>query len=62
MTKPYFFRSRLDQMIDMRCALAVLTNRLPWTDIKASLAPVLTRQARLSKRVISQDLPGVAEL
>ena len=61
MTTPDFFRSRLDQMIDMRHPLAVLANRLPWTDIEASLAPLLARQARPAKRVISQDLLGVAE-
>ena len=61
MTTPDFFRSRLDQMIDMRHPLAVLANRLPWTDIEASLAPLLVRQARSAKRVISQDLLGVAE-
>ena len=61
MTTPDFFRSRLDQMIDMWRPLAVLVNRLPWTDIEASLAPLLARQARPAKRVISQDLLGVAE-
>ena len=65
MTTPDFFRSRLDQMIDMRHPLAVLANRLPWTDIEASLAPLLApllaRQTRPAQRVISQDLLGVAE-
>jgi len=62
MTTPDFFRSRLDQMIDMRHPLAVLADRLAWTDIEVSLAPLLARQARPAKRVISQDLLGVAEL
>ena len=61
MMTPDFFRSRLDQMIDLRHPLAVLANRLPWTDIEVSLAPLLARQARPAKRVISQDLLGVAE-
>jgi len=46
----------------MRHPLAVLANRLPWTAIEASLAPLLARQARPAKRVINQDLLGVAEL
>lgn len=62
MTTPDFFRSRLDQMIDMRHPLAVLANRLPWTDIEASLAPMLARQARPTKWVTSQDLLGAHEL
>ena len=62
MTTPDFFRSRLEQMIDMRHPLAVLAARLPWTEIEASVAPLLARQARPAKLVISQDLLGVAEL
>ncbi len=55
MTTPDFFRSRLEQMIDMRHPLAVLAARLPWTEIEASVAPLLARQARPAKLVISQD-------
>jgi IS5 family transposase len=61
MSTPDFFRSRLDQMIDLRHPLSVLANRLPWTDIEASLSLLLARQARPAKRMISQDLLGVAE-
>ena len=46
MTTLDFFRSRLDQMIYLRHPLAVLSHRLPWTDIEASLALLLARQAR----------------
>ena len=35
-----FFRSRLDQMIDLRRPLPVLASRLPWQEIEASIAPV----------------------
>ncbi len=31
-----FFRSRLDQMIDLRHPLAVLATRLPWAEIEAA--------------------------
>ena len=58
MSTPDYFRSRLDQMIDMRHPLAVLASRLPWA---ASVAPLLARQERVAKRVISQDLLGVVE-
>ena len=33
-----FFRLRLDQMIDLRHPLAVLTNRMPWQETEAFLA------------------------
>jgi IS5 family transposase len=36
-----FFRARLDHMIDMRHPLAVLTTRMPWAQIEASLTPLL---------------------
>jgi IS5 family transposase len=32
-----FFRSRLDQMIDLRHPLAVLASRMPWQEIEASI-------------------------
>ena len=39
-----FFRSRLDQMIDLRHPLAVLVSRMPWQEIEASLAHRFARQ------------------
>ena len=39
------FRSRLDQMIDLRHPLAVLSKRLPWAAIEAAVAPKLAHQA-----------------
>jgi IS5 family transposase len=38
-----FFRSRLDQMIDLRHPLAVLATRMPWDKIEAALAPHFAR-------------------
>jgi IS5 family transposase len=62
MSAPDFFRSRLDQKIDLHHPSAVLASRLPWTAIEASLARSLARQERTAKRVICQDLLGVTEL
>jgi hypothetical protein len=31
-----FFRSRVDQMIDLRHPLAVLASRLPWQELEAN--------------------------
>jgi transposase, IS5 family len=41
-----FFRSRLDQMIDLRHPLAVLAHRMPWQEIEASLAHQFARQVK----------------
>jgi IS5 family transposase len=40
MNIPDFFRSRLDTMTELHHPLAVLSARLPWTEIEASLASV----------------------
>ena len=53
-----FFRSRLDQMIDLSHPLAVLSRRMPWAQIEAALAPSFTRSARPSKTVTGLDLFG----
>ncbi len=53
-----FFRARLDQMIDLRHPLAVLTRRMPWAQIEASLAPVLAHRDRAGHRVEGADLFG----
>jgi transposase, IS5 family len=52
-----FFRSRLDQMIDHRHALAVLAQRLPWDKIEASLAPQFAHQARPFRQ--SEEAPDL---
>jgi len=61
MSTPDFFRSRLDQMIDLRHPLAVLATRLPWASIEAAVAPRLAHQAKPAKRVVGQDLAGAFE-
>lgn len=58
MSTPDFFRSRLDQMIDLQHPLAVLATRLPWASIEAAVAPKLARQAKPAKRVAGVDMVG----
>ena len=58
MSMPDFFRSRLDQMIDLRHPLAVLSTRLPWASIEAAVAPKLAHPAKPTKRLIGEDLAG----
>jgi IS5 family transposase len=53
-----FFRSRLDQMIDLKHPLAVLGNRMPWAQIEAALAPAFARPEREGKPVVEDDLFG----
>jgi len=53
-----FFRSRLDQMIDLRHPLAALSARMPWAHIEAVLAPAFARKARIGMREESFDLFG----
>jgi IS5 family transposase len=54
-----FFRSRLDQMIDLRHPLAVLANRMPWGQIEAALAPTFAHKARPGKVMGGNDLFGM---
>ena len=58
MTTDDFFRSRLDQMIDLRHPLAVLAQRLPWAQIEAALAPALAHKDRTGTVVGDVDLFG----
>lgn len=53
-----FFRSRLDQMIDLRHPLAVLAQRMPWQRIEAALAPALAHKNRAGTLVGDVDLFG----
>lgn len=53
-----FFRARLDSMIDMRHPLAVLSTRMPWAQLEASLAPVFAPKARAGQIVEGSDLFG----
>jgi hypothetical protein len=52
------FSARLDQMIDMRHPLVVLTTRMPWAQIEASLAPAFAHCAKPGRRVSDADLFG----
>jgi len=49
-----FFRSRLDQMIDLRHPLVILASRMPWQEIEASLSHQFARQVKAGKCV--QDI------
>lgn len=53
-----FFRARLDHMIDLRHELAVLTSRMPWQQLEATLAHRLSRQAIAGKKLPGIDLFG----
>ena len=53
-----FFRSRLDQMIDLRHPLVVLAGRLPWSQIEAALAPAFALKNRLGRIIPGSDLFG----
>lgn len=53
-----FFRARLDGMVDMRHPLAVLGSRMPWSQIEASIAPLLAHRDRAGKLVQGADLFG----
>lgn len=51
-----FSRNRLDQMIDPRHPLAVLSNRMHWQEIEASMAHLFARQVRAGKKIEDTDL------
>ena len=53
-----FFRLRLDHMIDLRHALAVLASRLPWQEIEASVAHLFSRKVKTGKTLPGIDLFG----
>lgn len=53
-----FFRARLEQMIDLKHPLAVLANRLPWTQLDAALAPAFAHKQRDGKLIEDNDLFG----
>lgn len=57
-----FFRGRLDQMIDLRHPLAVLAQRMPWSQIEAALAPALAHKDRAGTLVGDVDLFGPGTL
>lgn len=53
-----FFRSRIDQMIDLQHPLAVLASRLPWQVLEAQVAHLLVRKAHAGVVMPDLDLFG----
>lgn len=53
-----FFRSRIDQMIDLRHPLAVLASRMPWQELEARVSHLLMRKARAAVAMPDLDLFG----
>lgn len=53
-----FFRLRIDQMIDLRHPLAVLSSRMPWQEIEARVAEIFSRKARAGRPLPELDLFG----
>jgi hypothetical protein len=53
-----FFRSRIDQMIDLRLPLPVLASHIPWQEIEASLAHNFARKVKAGKTVEDIGLFG----
>lgn len=53
-----FFRSRLDQMIDLRHPLAVLSQKMPWEMLEESLRPVFEHRDRKGRQFFTDDMFG----
>ena len=53
-----FFRSRLEQMIDLRHPLVVLGKRLPWERIEEALAPLFEHKAKAVQLREIEDFLG----
>ena len=53
-----FFRSRLDQMIDLRHPLAVLAQKMPWAMLEESLKPVFEHRDRKGRQFFTDDMFG----
>lgn len=53
-----FFRSRIDQMIDLHHPLAVLASRMPWQEIEAKVAHRFVRKAHAGVTMPDLDLFG----
>lgn len=57
-----FFRSRIDAMINLSDPLAVLSTRLPWSQIEAAIAAKFERQNRTGHILKSEDMFGTSEV
>lgn len=55
-----FFRSRIDHMIDLCHPLAVLSSRMPWQQVEASISHLLMGKARAGVAMPDLDLFGEA--
>ena len=53
-----FFRLRIDQMIDLRQPLAVLSSRMPWQEIEARTAHLFLKKAKTGQPMPDLDLFG----
>jgi IS5 family transposase len=53
-----FFAARLDHMIDLRHPLVMLSSRMPWQQIEASVAHLFSRQGRAGTAQPDLDLFG----
>lgn len=58
MTTPDLYRPRLEAMIDMQHPLAVLSRRLPWSQIEVALAQYHNWSAQESVRLGAPDFPS----
>jgi IS5 family transposase len=57
-----FFRSRIDAMINLNDPLAVLSTRLPWSQIEAAIAAKFEHQNRSGQILKAQDMFGTSEV
>jgi IS5 family transposase len=53
-----FFRARIDHMIDLCHPLAVLSSRMPWQQIEASVSHLFSRKGRAGVAMHDLDLFG----
>jgi response regulator of citrate/malate metabolism len=53
-----FSRSRLDQMINLRHPLAVLSQKMPWGMLVESLRPVFEHRDRKGRQFFTDDMFG----
>jgi len=57
-----FFRSRIDAMINLSDPLAVLSTRLPWSQIETATAAKFEHQNRSGQILKSEDMFGTSEV
>ena len=49
-----FFRARLDEMVDLKHPLVMLSKRLPWGAIEQALAPRFARKPRPGEKISAE--------